>query len=346
MKLTLKSWHQKYFLFSNDIFKMSLVASLISFLFLFLHLHFHPKKIDFVLSIIGLFLISLIFVQMTQDSLKRKLKYGFFISLGSAVTTTLGASLSGHLGAQNLLLIFCALCATIAFCAHTLFFTATVYIFALFVIGSGFHSPSFLVSLRFGISVLVGGGTMTASAFLFHRLNVLPIPFLKRRTLSLTFPKNFFSGKFHISYFIELSLLLILANTLAHSLQLLDGYWLPMTILFVFRPDTEFVLKRIRHRFWGTFLGSFVGFPLCFIHNPYLLALCMIPVIFFIVISVAKHYGAYVFFLTAMVSILMNIASTNGVLNMEFRVLNTSLALALVGIVMWLNKKSHIALEK
>ena len=110
--------------------------------------------------------------------------------------------------------------------------------------------------------------------------------------------------------------------------------------------DNDFTWLRIRQRFAGTIFGSILAIiVICFIHDKLLLTALLLPVNFLIIISLARHYGAYAFFLTAMVTISFNIVEPLGMLITEDRGINTIMGVGIVALVTYLSHKIHNQLK-
>lgn len=331
---------EKYFLFSPHILKVSIFASCISFILLFMQIQFPIKIIQFIFSVLGVFIITLLLIQMRDEEPSRQLKYGIIASICMSVNLTLGSYLAKNLMAENIFIIIYSFIVCRSFFVNAYFFTSSLYIFNFFIIGTGFHSQLFSHSFLNGISSLIGSIPVSLGSYVlakFHfKQNNLQLKEAEKKKNS--FLSKILFEKTDKSYFFELASGMLICNCIAHYFNLPDGYWLPMTALLVSNPSHEFVFTRVRHRFWGTFLGSFIGIPLCFVDNKYVLSLLLIPTIFFIMVSFTRHYGSYVFFLTALISILMNLMTNEGLRNVEFRVLNTTAALIIVGVIIYISE--------
>jgi Fusaric acid resistance protein-like len=214
------------------------------------------------------------------------------------------------------------------------FFVTTLLVANLFIIGNGFPTENTTIAIFNGLSFFVGGSSiyliLVFAAFFKHqKLNFYEIFKLSH------FRPFLFSV---ILYAFQMIATILITYYISYYYKIPDGYWLPMTALLILKIDNIDSLKRMKHRFFRTIFGSLIAIPLCFVHDKYLLSLLMIPILLYIVLSSAKHYGSYVFFLTAMISILINMTSSEGVTAVFYRNLSTFLAVTFVGIILILTK--------
>ena len=343
---------EKYFQFSKKNMEFAFLSSLYAFIPCLLHILIHPKHDYFISFALGIIISSIVLVQMLHEPLQRKLKYGFYISLFTSIALFFGSYFY-----QNLLIIngfiFILTCYVgLAVLVNLYFFNASLFISSLFIIGRGFHSNSIETCFHNGLSFFLGGLCLTLSFLILdfnysdkkqswkEIKNLISHPYFQ-------IPKLNPLTKDSILFFIQLCLAMLIANTLAFYSNLSNSYWIPMTVLLVLKPDPSFSYERIKHRFIGTFLGSFVGIPLALIENKIVLSFFILPSLFFIINSATKHYGSFVFFLTAMISVFMNLIKSNGILAVEYRITDTVLGLVTAGIMVLLTTliRKHFSKE-
>ncbi|HLX53986.1 MAG TPA: FUSC family protein, partial [Aquella sp.] len=216
--------------------------------------------------------------------------------------------------------------------------TATTVLFTsnLFIIGSGLPAPV-SHAIMYGIYFCAGGLALVLSGYLqnFFFKNKYDLKHNQVIETNRIFTLNAKNLKFAL----KLSIAVCAANAIAGYLRLPQQYCAPMTALLILRADHESSIKRINHRLFGTLIGSILaGCLIVFIQDKLILAVLMLPIMFFIVVSMAKHYGAYVFFLTVLVTILFNLIEFNGFMVIIERILFTLLGIASVVTVVYLSK--------
>ena len=328
-------YHKKYFLYTKKNLFLGIMASLLAFLFLFIHQYFLPTRFYFIGATLGVFSIAVSLVFLLNEPLHRQFKYGILSSFLLGFFLGLGSYFHLDLLSQNIILFLQMIIIGYFHAANKDVFTSFILYSCFFVVGSGFNFHSHTDSVIFGAYLVMGGLVLTFSLLLFEYFNGEKIEFRKIK-LNI-FPLKKMDSWIKI-YTLELCLMVILANTVSFSIHTTHSYWLPMTVIIIFRPDRHNSMEKIRHRFFGTFLGCLVALPVFFINNKHILIFLMLPILFLIVLSVAKHYGAYVFFITAMISVLMNLVSFEGLKTIEFRLVDTILAICLVMVVVYFNE--------
>jgi uncharacterized membrane protein YccC len=126
--------------------------------------------------------------------------------------------------------------------------------------------------------------------------------------------------------------------------NLVLGYWLTMTVLLVFKPEQALSKERFKYRILGAVIGLALCLPIILIQNKTVLVLLLVPFLFLTMVSMSKHYGSYMFFLTASIITVMNIIITdNKLIIFELRMLETFAGVLLAAIFfyifMWLKNR-------
>ncbi|MCC2644671.1 MAG: hypothetical protein K0R94_449 [Burkholderiales bacterium] len=189
----------------------------------------------------------------------------------------------------------------------------------------------------YGIFFCSGALTLVLSGYLGHLF--FCYKYNNKRSLAEASNRIFSFNVNNLKFALKLSVAVCAANAIAGYLKLPQQYCAPMTALLILRSDHESSLKRAQHRLFGTLIGSILaGVLIILIHDKLILSILMLPVMFLIVVSMARHYGAYVFFLTAMITILFNLIEFNGIMVIIERILFTLLGISTVVTVVYLSK--------
>ena len=327
-------WKEKYFHISRSNFYFGLATGIVACLLCMSHIYTNQTGLHFVVSALGVFMIALLCSNVFHFSIQKKVKYSFWLVFSASIKTGLGS----YFHANFLSVFFMVVILMIGLAFSTLggigFFTVAMLTSNLFIIGTGFPANTVLESFHYSLSFFVGAGLI---------LSILVATILlKQQKLDV---KNMFRlpqfEPYTNSVFIyafQLMSAVLLAFSIEFYLQTPDGYWLPMTALLILKKDHYDSLKRMKHRFLGTVIGTVVAIPLSFITDKYILSMLMIPLFLGVVLGAAKHYGSFVLFLTAMVSIMMNIASNKGIITLFYRNIDTAFGVLCVGMVLMMTQ--------
>jgi len=103
-----------------------------------------------------------------------------------------------------------------------------------------------------------------------------------------------------VRYALRLSIAVSLATTLSLLLRIPHGYWMPMSVAILLKPDFHTTRQRIWQRLGGTIAGGLLAGVLSLVlYNPGLLLMLMVLCCFLAFLARKRHYGTYAFFLTA-----------------------------------------------
>jgi uncharacterized membrane protein YccC len=109
-------------------------------------------------------------------------------------------------------------------------------------------------------------------------------------------------------------------------LRIPNGYWIPLTILFILKPDYGGTRQRANQRVLGTILGGVISALLvATIHNEILIIVLLVALGFFTFAHLSGNYGIFVTFLTLFVLILLDINAPGHWVLAMFRMGNTVL---------------------
>lgn len=329
-------YHRRYLNLNAEALALGLRSGTLGAVFSTIYVLYTQPDLNFIMALIGVFVASLIETVALKSSTKDQIKYTLIISIGAGITLALG-SMAGHkpiilsLGILVLLL-------PVGLSAGSSLLTATTILFIAnqFIIGSGLPATAH-DALIYGIYFFAGGFALVISRciqYIFFN-NIYD----HQNKSDEENQKIFTINSINLKFALKLSVAVCIANAIAGYLKLPQQYCAPMTALLLLRIDHETSIERVNHRLFGTLIGSILaGLLIVVIQDKLILALLMFPVLFLIVISMAKHYGAYVFFLTAMVTILFNLIESGGIMVTVERVLFTLLGISSVVVVIYLSK--------
>jgi uncharacterized membrane protein YccC len=100
-------------------------------------------------------------------------------------------------------------------------------------------------------------------------------------------------------------------ETIATVLHLPRGYWIPVTILFILKPNFGGTLQRAVLRFTGTVLGGLIAAALSLTVQEDIILIAFLPVLAFVALSVRPiNYGLYTLALTPMIMVMLDVGHT------------------------------------
>jgi uncharacterized membrane protein (TIGR01666 family) len=129
---------------------------------------------------------------------------------------------------------------------------------------------------------------------------------------------------------VRISVSLAAAFFLQHLLQLPQGFWLLLTVLFVCQPSFSETRKRLVQRSIGTLLGVLLGYPiLLLIDGIFAQVLLLVFSAFLFFNYLRTNYGLAVIFITLFVMFLFNLLTGTGVEILSARIVETILGCGL-----------------
>lgn len=126
------------------------------------------------------------------------------------------------------------------------------------------------------------------------------------------------------------SVRLAMSSALAVAIYMLfnitHGFWIPLTILFILKPDFGGTRKRANQRVFGTVFGGMVAALVAgAVHNELILIVLLILIGFYAFALLNGNYGAFVAFLTLFVVLLLDLSMPGNWQVACVRILNTIL---------------------
>lgn len=328
--------HRRYLNFNAEAIALGLRAGILGVIFSIIFVLYTQPNLNFIMALIGVFIASLIETVALKSSTRDQIIHGLIISVGTGITGALGSMASHHPLLLSLGMLFLMLPVGLSAGSKPLTATTILFIPNQFIIGSGLPAPM-PDAVVYGMYLFMGGFALTISGYLQNLIfkNKYDLPKYadtEKRPIFTINPNN-------LKFALKLSIAVCAANAIAGYLKLPQQYCAPMTALLILRIDHETSIERINHRLFGTLIGSILaGLLIIVIQDKLTLAILMLPVLFLIVVSMAKHYGAYVFFLTAMITILFNLIEFDGIMVTLERVLFTLLGISSVVVVVVISK--------
>jgi hypothetical protein len=125
-----------------------------------------------------------------------------------------------------------------------------------------------------------------------------------------------------------------LGQAIANLLHLPRGYWIPVAILFILKPNFGGTLQRAALRLTGTVLGGLIAAALSLTIQEDVILIGILPVLAIAALSVRPiNYGLYTLALTPMIMVMLDVGHTANWETSLLRVLHTFLGgiLAVVG---------------
>lgn len=148
-----------------------------------------------------------------------------------------------------------------------------------------------------------------------------------------------------LRYGLRVALCIAVAETATAWLPLSKSYWVPMTIAFVLKPDLGSVFLRAVSRSVGTVLGvALTAGILSLTTDPWTLTVIAACCVALLPYATAAHYGLNTVVMTPMALVLLQLGGQPGASEIWPRVLDTSLASAIVllfGYLLWPERPRH-----
>ncbi|GLY31009.1 FUSC family protein [Kineosporia sp. NBRC 101731] len=134
----------------------------------------------------------------------------------------------------------------------------------------------------------------------------------------------------HLRYALLLALCVLIAQLAALALEGPRGYWLPMTVAFVYKPDFGPVFRRSLHRCLGTVAGvAAIGAITLVTDDRYALIAAVAGFGAVMAVGVRQHYAIATTGLTGVVFVLLDMLGDHRALYWP-RILDTALAVLVV----------------
>ncbi|MFD7639933.1 FUSC family protein [Kitasatospora sp. NPDC059795] len=148
-----------------------------------------------------------------------------------------------------------------------------------------------------------------------------------------------------VRYGLRVALCVAVAETAVNALTLSRSYWVPLTVAFVLKPDLGSVFQRAVSRVLGTLLGiAATAALLGLTTNEWTLSVVVSLCVALLPYSTAAHYGLNTAVMTPVALILVQLGGESGAAEFWPRILDTTLASAIVlvfGYLLWPERTPH-----
>jgi uncharacterized membrane protein YccC len=123
---------------------------------------------------------------------------------------------------------------------------------------------------------------------------------------------------------LRLGLAASLASLLASTVHVVRGYWIPMTVVLVLKPNFGGTLERSVQRITGTILGALIAAVLLLVlRDPWLLLVALAPLAFASFALRNRNYGLFALAITATIMLMLDLAHPVTVWDSFLRILHT-----------------------
>lgn len=294
-----------------------------------------PNDLGLMVIVNGLLLTAVMMsaTYHNHNSLERNI-YGAITAIFAGVTFGFGSFAAHSILLTSLGIIVILPWLGLIHNKQPLLFWSLFFVFDGFILGAAVPSHDLHKAMLFGCDYGSGGILIIIAGFIriFIRAQFFNIheelPFISKW-------QCFSINKHSLHYTIAMLLAVLISNFCSLYFKLPHGYWLPMTAFLLFKDNFSISMQRLKRRFVGTLLGGIVAFiAVVFISSKVIFAIALIGLLYFTIVAIAKHYGAYAFFLTLTVSVLINLITPEGVSVVESRLLTTFLGVLIVIIIL------------
>ncbi len=326
--------HNKFLSFNRETIHLGIRSGILGTILSLWFVLSGSNNVALIQAILGMFIVSIIEAAALTFTVKTRLIITTIFCFLAGFAGFIGCAIADNFLLLSLILLIFTFMVGVTSSETDLTAISSLFIANVVIVNSGFPAST-KDSFIYAASFTLGGLSLVFFSYI-HSLFYY-VKYSTKDLLIYRQRKIFNYEERDILFAIRISVAVFLANAISHFFNLPEGYWAPMTALLILKIDHDFSWERISHRFFGTIWGSVLAIILIsIIHSKVVLAFLMFPALFFIVISIAKHYGAYVFFLTAMVTILFNMINDYGTRITKERILDTVLGVAAVILVIYL----------
>lgn len=197
-------------------------------------------------------------------------------------------------------------------------------------------------ALQSGLLTLVGGAItilITVGFYLIGARTQLFGQHVVKESALARLRSHLHSGDMFLRHGVRLSVLMVVATAIAHTITWPHEYWIPMTVAWVARPGRQLTLERTWLRILGTLAGIVIITCLMFStgNPPYELAILVGVGVAVLLAFVRANYAIAVIGLTMAIMALFAIDGESVEMNAPYRICATLIAgvLLTLGVLLW-----------
>lgn len=328
------NFQSKFLAWDKEVIILAIQAGLLAVLFSLIQVLFKADNFAATFAMIGVFISALVQTVGIRVNLLNRVKASLILSISAGFTTALGCYVGNSFMATGLGILLLVPLVGLTSSAEHLSAAIILFTVDLFIIGSGAPSNSLHLAVLNGCSLAVGSLSLAIIALIYARPfgQITPV----ETKYKFSFKGVFINYQSNLAFSLVLTIAVSIANAISYLFKMPQGFWIPMTALLILKADHDFTKSRMSHRLTGTLLGSLLAVLVAlFITDKLVLAIMILPIMFFIVVAMARHYGAYTAVLTVMVTVMMNLMEPEGYLIATHRLIDTLLGIITVAVTLW-----------
>jgi len=325
--------YQSWFLaWDKDVIILAVQSGIMAMIFSLLHIFSKAEHVAAIFAMIGVFVAALVQTVGIRINIEHRAKANIILAISAGIATTLGCYYGSSFIAMALGILVLVPWVGLTSSAEHLSAAIILFTVDLFIVGSGIPATLHL-SILYGCSFSLGCLSLAVIALVYAKPFGQFRPIINQYRFSMK--GVLINYRSNLGFTIILTIAVSIANAISFLFKMPQGFWIPMTALLILKSDHDFTKSRMSHRLYGTLLGSLLAIIVALtITDRFILAILMLPLMFFIVIAMARHYGAYTLFLTIMVTVMVNLIEPEGYLITEHRMIDTLLGVITVAITL------------
>jgi uncharacterized membrane protein YccC len=147
---------------------------------------------------------------------------------------------------------------------------------------------------------------------------------LRRFSLATEIRNNLSFGSYTFRHAVRLGVTTALAAIMSAAFHIARGYWIPITVVVVMKPNYGGTIQRAAQRITGTVVGALLaGLILWSIHDNWLL-LCLLAILSFVTFTLRwRNYGLFSLALTPMIMVMLDLARPGTPFDSFLRLIHT-----------------------
>lgn len=327
-------WSEKYLDLSNYTVGVSIRASVLTCIVYLTYAVTAKYELYFYFFGLGIFMVAILEVfdkHIVPSTLSR---HSILLCFISGILLFVSCILHDNLFASCLVLLFLLWVTGLSASSGVFNSIGTLLTTYMFIVGTGFDT-NVTISFWYSVSYILGGSTLAVITNLY-------LKFAKHDTSYhlLVKHKLLKFEKLEINFSIRISIAVIGCYIVSKVWNLQPVYWLPTVGLFIQKIDHNLSFQRIKHRLLGTLIGYAISVAIVLlVHNKFILSLVVLPIMFFMIICFAKHYGAYIVFLTSLTVVSYTLFDPKVVSIANIRLLDTAVGIVIVLIITFISSR-------